>query len=135
MAGTMKFIKEYLRLCHIVVRAPLAYIIMKAIIVQTYGDYPKYVTPANEMITRMIHLPPGKNRLQNEQNAQLVKESMVEYKIDNRSVYDILDQICKGTHLYPYVKQHKSKRGGRCELYAIHSRWLGPNHERYSIQI
>ena len=34
---------------------------------------------------------------------------MAEYEIDNRSVYDILDQICKNTDLYPYVKQHKSK--------------------------
>ena len=40
----------------------------------------------------------------------------------------ILDQICKDTDLYPYVKQHKSKRDGRGAFYAIHSRWLGSNH-------
>ena len=43
-------------------------------------------------------------------------------------VYDVLDQICKDTDLYPYVKQHKSKRDVREAFYAIHSRWLGPNH-------
>ena len=53
---------------------------------------------------------------------------MPEYKIDNRTVYYIIDQICKDTDLYPYVKQHKSKRDGREAFYAIHSRWLGLNH-------
>ena len=43
-------------------------------------------------------------------------------------VYDLLDKICIDTDLYPYVKQHKSKRDGRGAFYAIHSRWLGPNH-------
>ena len=28
----------------------------------------------------------------------------------------------------PYVKQHKSKSYGRGAFYAIHFRWLGPNH-------
>ena len=40
----------------------------------------------------------------------------------------MLDQICKDTDLYPYVKQHKSKRDSKEAFYAIHSRWLGPNH-------
>ena len=53
---------------------------------------------------------------------------MPEYKIDNSIVYDILDQICKDTNLYPYIKQHKSKRDGRKAFYAIHSRWLGPSN-------
>ena len=53
---------------------------------------------------------------------------MAEYKIDNRMVYDVLDQICKDIDLYPYVKQHKPKRDSRGAFYAIHSRWLGPNH-------
>ena len=56
-----------------------------------------------------------------------VKEHM-EYNIDNRSVYDILDQISDNTDLYSYVKKHKSKRDGRGVFYTIHSRWLGPNH-------
>ena len=43
-------------------------------------------------------------------------------------VYDVLDQICKDTDLYPYVKLHKSKGDGRGAFYAIHFRWLGPNH-------
>ena len=43
-------------------------------------------------------------------------------------VYDILDQIYKDTNLYPYIKQHKLKRDGRGAFYAIHSRWLDPNH-------
>ena len=57
MAGTMEAIKEYLRSHHAVIRAHSAYITMKTEIVQTYGDYPKYVTPDIKMITRMLHLP------------------------------------------------------------------------------
>ena len=59
---------------------------------------------------------------------QSVTKNTAEYEIDNESVYDILDQICKDTHLYPFVKQHKPKWDGRKAYYAIHSRWLGPNH-------
>ena len=58
----------------------------------------------------------------------MVKEHTAEYEVDNRSIYDILDQICKDTDLYPCVKQHKSNRGSRGASYAIHSRWLGLNH-------
>ena len=64
------------------------------------------------MIAMMLHLPADKNT----------------FEIDNRTVYDILDQICKGTDLYPYVKQQKSKRDGKGAFCAIHSRWLGLNH-------
>ena len=53
---------------------------------------------------------------------------MTEYTIDNRMVYDILDQICKDTYLYPHSKQHKAVRDRRGAFYAIHSRWLGSNH-------
>ena len=114
----MMSIKEYLRSCHSVIRAAHTYVIRKAITVQTYHDYPKYATPDDKMITRMLHQPPDKNKLHNK----------LEYEVDNRSVYDILDQICKDTNLYPYVKQHKSNRDGRGAYYAIYSSWLGPNH-------
>ena len=50
------------------------------------------------------------------------------YKIDIRSVNDIVDQICNGADLYPYVKQHMSKMDGREAFYAIDSRCLGSNH-------
>ena len=63
MLGTMEEIEEYLRSCHGVMRAPLTYIIRKIIIVQTYGDYLRYVTHNDEMITRMLHLPLDKNKL------------------------------------------------------------------------
>ena len=53
---------------------------------------------------------------------------MAEYEIDNRMVYDVLDQTCKDTDLHSYVKQHKPKRDDRGIFYAIHFRWLGPNH-------
>ena len=43
--------------------------------------------------------------------------------IENRSVYDILNQICKDTDLYPYTKQHKSKKNYTGTFYAIHFRW------------
>ena len=62
----METIKEYLRLLHGVVGACLAYIIRKAIIVLTYGDNSKYVTPDNEMIARMLHLSPDRHRIHNE---------------------------------------------------------------------
>ena len=75
----------------------------------------------------MLHLPPDKNKLHNEQSAQSVSEYTVEKMIDNRSVYDILDQIYKDTNLHLYVKQHKSKRDRRAVYYTIHMR-LGPNH-------
>ena len=39
-----------------------------------------------------------------------------------------MDQICKDGDLYPYVKQHKSKKDQRGTFYAIYSRWLSPNH-------
>ena len=41
MTGMMEAIIEYLRSCHGVIRAPLAYVTRKNIIVQTYSDYPK----------------------------------------------------------------------------------------------
>ena len=44
MAGMMETIFDYLRSHHGVVRAPLAYLIRKTIIVKAYGDYPKYIT-------------------------------------------------------------------------------------------
>ena len=62
---------------------------------QNFGDYPKYVTPDNEMIARMLHLSLEKNKLDNEKSTQLVKKHTAEYKIDNRSVYDILDRSVK----------------------------------------
>ena len=44
------------------------------------------MTPDSEMIVRMLHLPPEKNRLHNEQSAQSLKEPTAEDEIDNRSV-------------------------------------------------
>ena len=102
--GNIESIKEYIRSCHGDVRMPLVYIIRKTILVQTYVDYPTYATLDDEMITSMLHLPPDKNRLHNEQSAQSVKEHTAEYEIDNRSVYDILDQICKETDSYSCLK-------------------------------
>ena len=108
MAETMKAIKEYLRSCHGVVRAPFAYIVRKTVIVQTYGNYSHLVTPDDEMITRMLHLPTDKNMFHHERSAQSIKEHTAEYKKNNRSVYDILDQICKDINLYPFIEQQKS---------------------------
>ena len=87
-----------------------------------------YATPDDKMITRMLHLAPEKNKLLYETNAVTVWEHMPEFEIDNTTVYDIQDQICKDTDLYLYVKQYKSKRDGRGAFYAIHSRWLSSNH-------
>ena len=128
MAGMTEAIKEYLRSPHGIIRAPLVYIITKTIAVQNYGDYPKYVAPDDEMIAKMSHLPLNKKKVHNEKSAQTVKEHMGEYEINNKSVYDILDQDCKVNVLYPNVKQHKSKMDSRGAFYAIYSRWLGPIH-------
>ena len=56
MERMMESIKEYLRLCHGAIRAPLAYIIRKTITIQTYGDDPMYGAPDDEMIAEMLHL-------------------------------------------------------------------------------
>ena len=87
-----------------------------------------YATPDNKMIARMIHLPPHKNKLLLERDAHRVQDHTAEYVLDNRMVYDILNQICKDSDLSPYVKQHKFEREGRGAFYAIDSRWLSPNH-------
>ena len=55
IAGTMEAIEENIRSCHGVIRAPIAYVIRKTILVKTYGDYSKHATPNNEMITKMLH--------------------------------------------------------------------------------
>ena len=52
----------------------------------------------------MLHLAPDKSKLHSDQSAQSVKECMEEYEINNKSLNEILDQICKDTELYPYVK-------------------------------
>ena len=99
MTETMEAIEEYLRSCHGVVRAILAYIIRKPITVQIYDDYPMYTNSDHKMITRILHLPPGKNKLLLEKDAQAIWAHKTEYKIDNRSVYNILDHIYKNTDL------------------------------------
>ena len=86
MAVIMKAIEEYLTLHHDIIRVPLTYIIRKTMIVQTYGDYPKYATPENEMIARMLHLPVEKKMLHNEKSAPSVTEHKTEYMRDNKSV-------------------------------------------------
>ena len=128
MEGMMEAIEEYLRSCQGIVKAPLLNLIRKTIIVQTYRDYLKCTTSDDEMIDRMLHLPADKNKMHNNQSAQSVTQCKTEYAIDNRTVYDILNQIFKDSDLYPYIKQHKSNRNGRGAFYAIHSRLLGPNH-------
>ena len=65
--------------------------IRKSITVQTYDKYPMYATPNDEMIARMLHLPPDKNSLLPEKDVQRVQVCMAKYKIDNRTVYEVLD--------------------------------------------
>ena len=87
-------------------KVPLAYIIRKTTMVQFYGNHPKYATPEDKMIVRMLHLPPDRNKLYNKQSAHSVAEHTAEYNIDNRSFYEVMDRICKETDLYPCVKKH-----------------------------
>ena len=100
MASMMESIKEYLRSHCCIIKAPLAYVIRKSIIVQTYDEYFMYSTSDDEMITRMLHLPPDKNNLLLENDVQRVQVCIAEYRIDNRTVYDILDQICNDIHIH-----------------------------------
>ena len=58
MAGTVVAIKEYLRLYYGIMRAPHSY--MKTKTVQTYGDYPRYVTPDVMIIVGMLHFSPDR---------------------------------------------------------------------------
>ena len=90
MVGRTESHEKYLRSHHGDIRASLAYIIKKTTIVQVYSDLPKHATPDDEMIARMLHLHPGKNKLHNEQVAQSIIKHMAEYEIDNKSVCDIL---------------------------------------------
>ena len=69
VAVMMEAIKEQLRSCHSVTRAPSVYITRKTVKVQTYGDHPLYATSGNEMIARMLHLPADENKVHNEQSA------------------------------------------------------------------
>ena len=78
------------------------------------------------MIASTLHFPSEKNILLLEDNASLVKMHTSEYKIHNRTVYSILNQIWKDTDLC--LKQHKSKRDSRGSFYAIHSWWFVPNN-------
>ena len=121
MAGTVEAIKES---CCSDVRAP-ACIIKKITIIKTYGDYSKHASPNYMNITSMLHFTKDKNKFLLECNVHLVKEHVAE---DNRIIYDILDKICKDTEPYPNVKELKFKRDSRVAFYAIHSRWLWPNH-------
>ena len=57
MAGVMMAIENYLRLDHDIVRSPIAYIMKRIFIIQTYGDYLLNVTPSDDMIARVLHLP------------------------------------------------------------------------------
>ena len=78
----MEVIEEHLRSCLGVIRKPLAYDIMKTIIVQVYGYYPMHATPDNEMIARMLDLPLDKNKLFQKEDAQSIQMHTAEYKID-----------------------------------------------------
>ena len=77
------------------------------------------------MITRMMHLA-TLCRIYI-YDAAFRKECTTAYKIDNRIVYNILDQICMDIGLYLYVRQYKSKRDGRGSFFVIHTRRLVPN--------
>ena len=71
----------------------LAYIIRMSITVQTYGEYPMYATTDDEMIARMLHLPPDKNKLLPEKDVQRVHIHMAGYRIDNRT-FRLCSTLC-----------------------------------------
>ena len=57
IVGIEEVIEEYLGSCFGVKKAPLAYIIRKAIVLESYGCYPWYEPLDYELIVRMFHLP------------------------------------------------------------------------------
>ena len=69
----------------------------------TFGDYSLYATPGDETMAKMLHLPSDKNKLLHKMDAQTVWEHRSEYEKNNKTVDDIVDQICKDRYLYPYV--------------------------------
>ena len=83
----------------------MACVVTKTVTVKSQSVYPSHATPDDEMINRMLHLPSDKNKIYNKQSVQSVIQHKPENEIDNRTVYDILYQTCKETHLHPYVKQ------------------------------
>ena len=66
----MEAIEEYLRSHQCVIRATLTYIMRMTIIVEIYGDFPSYATSDDEMMARMLHFSPEKNKLLLEKDAQ-----------------------------------------------------------------
>ena len=46
-----------------------------------------------------------------------------------------MDKICIDTDLYPYFKQHKSKRDCRGAFYFIHPRWQALKHENANVML
>ena len=62
------------------------------------------------MIAKMLHLSQEKNKILLESDVQSTKAHTAEYKIDNRTVNDILDQICKDTDLI-HMSNSISPRG------------------------
>ena len=72
------------------------------------------MTPDDKMIARMLQLPPDRNKLHNEQSPQSVTEHIAEYRIDNRNICDILDQISKDTdliHVSNSISPRKAAKG------------------------
>ena len=73
-----------------------------------------------EMIVNMLHVPIYvKNKTFN--TLEIRPGHTETYWLDNRMVYDILDQICKDKDLYLYARKFKAShdRNGAC--YVFHS--------------
>ena len=70
----------------------------------------------------------GAEQTYRDEMASSKKEHTSVYEKDNRTIYDIHDQIYNDTDLYPYVKQFKPKWDDRGAFYAIRARWLRFNH-------
>ena len=49
--------------------------------------------PDNEMIINLLHVPSDKDKLLFEHDTSSVKELTAEYKVDNKTVYYISNQI------------------------------------------
>ena len=112
--GMMVAIKEYLRSCHVVKIVPLALSSERTQSLRLIDTISWWQNDQHD-----VKLPTEQIWLYREKETSSKKQHTTACKIDNRSIYGILDQICKDTDLYQHIKQNKSRWYHRGSLYAI----------------
>ena len=116
-AGMMKSIKEYFRIHHGVMKAPLLYTIRKNIGVYIWPNS-NYIfmtlgTFDAGMSIRMLHAPIHVS-YKNFNTLETRPEQTEIYRLGNRIAYEILNQINKDMNLYSFVYEIQ-----------VESQWMG----------